>query len=190
MRTYGKDGRCPVFLEIKRKIRRVIVKSRATVPYQDWHAGLILHPDRCRTRFKSSAEEVNYLTFVRLCREIEARPKVLIRYERESYLSRADNYARVTFDRKVSYATAKDWEWDLLPREKRWWAIDTQTGLNREFPGIILELKTYGDCPTWMVEMAEHFDLTRCGFSKYFAAIRMESLFSGATYSDGFETVV
>jgi hypothetical protein len=32
VRTYGTDGQCPVFLEVKRKIKGIIVKSRATVP--------------------------------------------------------------------------------------------------------------------------------------------------------------
>jgi len=189
VRTYGRDGRCPVFLEIKRKIKGVIVKSRATIPFKEWSPELVFHPERCGIRFKSSAEQMNYLTFVRLCREIEARPKVLIRYERESYLSRMDNYARVTFDRRLSYAPTKDNEWELLPKHKRWWAVDTQMGLGQDFPSVILELKTYNDCPTWMVDMAERFDLVRNGFSKYFAAVRMESLFSGAEYSDASENV-
>ena len=110
---------------------------------------------------------------------------MLIRYERESYLSRADNYARVTFDRKVCYCPTNGWE--LLPKHRRWWAMDSQAALNRDYPGIILELKTFSDCPQWMVDLTRQFDLVRIGFCKYFTALRMESLFAGAEYSDASE---
>jgi hypothetical protein len=184
VRTYGNEGECPLFLEIKRKIRGVINKSRATVSWDHWGRDMCLAVDPSIT-FRSHTEEAHYFNFVRLTQQIGARPVMLIQYDRESYLSRADNYARVTFDRGVRYHPMQ--EWRLFPKKDRWWSMDSQTALNREYPGIILELKTFSDCPQWMVDMTRKFDLVRIGFCKYFTAVRMESLFTGAAYSDAAE---
>lgn len=184
VRTYGKEGECPLFLEIKRKIKGVINKSRATVACRHWGPDMCLSVDPSLS-FRSRTEEAHYINFVRLVQQIGARPVMLIRYERESYLSKIDNYARVTFDRRVRYHPMR--AWTLFPEYDRWRAMDSQTALNREYPGIILELKTFSDCPQWMVDMTRKFDLVRIGFCKYFTALRMESLFSGAEYSGASE---
>lgn len=182
VRTYDTHGKCPCFLEIKRKLRGVIVKSRATVPSTIWSGDLIAHPERAFP-MRSRAEENNLLNFVRLTRQIGARPIVRIRYRRESYLGKFDNYARVTFDNDMKYQNASTW--DVLGEpNQRWWNMDSTTALNRDFPGVILELKTYNDAPLWMLDLVERFDLTRIGFCKYFTAVRLDSLFTGATYSE------
>ena len=184
VRTYGNETECPIFLEIKRKIKGVIAKSRVTVDNRQWGPDMCLAFDPSIS-FRSHTEEAHYVNFVRLVQQIGARPVVLIRYERESYLSRADNYARVTFDRRVRYHPTRAWK--LSPRHDRWRTLDTQTALNRDYPGIILELKTFSDCPQWMVDMTRKFDLVRIGFCKYSTALRVESLFTGARYSDASE---
>jgi hypothetical protein len=185
VRTYGTDGACPVFMEIKRKIRGVIVKSRATMAAKYWGAEVCTQP-RLKIPFRSTREEMNYLNFVRLTREIGARPVVLIRYIRESYLGRNDQYSRLTFDRALSYRPARDWT--LLPSGGHWWPMDSATILNRPFSGVILEMKTFGDAPLWMVDLVQRFSLVRIGFCKYFTAVRLEKLFQGHGYSDSSES--
>lgn len=184
IRTYGLDGRCPVFLEIKRKIKGVIVKSRATIPAALWGGDLVASPGRA-VPFRTRQEELNYLNFVRVAREIGARPVVLIRYRREAYLGRNDRYARLTFDRRLCYRPARDWT--LLPPNGRWFGIDSSMVFGRPFSAAVLELKTFSDAPMWMVDLTERFDLQRIGFSKYFAAMRTESLYAGGMYSDASE---
>ncbi len=180
IRTYGLDGRCPVFLEIKRKIKGVIVKSRATIPAELWGGDLVTAPGRW-VPFRTAQEEMNYLNFVRVAREIGARPVMLLRYHREAYLGRNDRYARLTFDRRLCYHPTR--EWTLWPERARWYVLDTATLLGRPRSMVILELKTFSDAPLWMVDLTERFDLQRIGFSKYFAAMRTESLYRGAMYS-------
>lgn len=180
VRTYGTDGVCPVFMEIKRKIRGTIVKSRATVPSALWCEDLVRRP-RAHIPFKSPKEEINYLEFVRLVKELDARPILRIRYTRESYLGRFDNYARVTFDKNLLYKPGPSWQ--IIGAPGRWWRMDTETALNRDFSGCILELKTYNDAPRWMIDLVREFDLTRVGFCKYATAVRLESLFTGYQYS-------
>lgn len=184
VRTYGTDGQCPVFMEIKRKIKGVISKSRAVLPAALWNADVCLRPARMLP-FKKQEEQANYLEFVRLVRAIDARPAVRIRYRRQSYLGVNDSYARVTFDRCLCYQPADTW--DVLNEGGRWWSMDSATAVNRTFSGVILELKTLSDAPRWMVDLTQQFDLVRVGFCKYSTAMRLESLFAGAEYTEASE---
>jgi len=182
VRTYGLKADGPVFLEIKRKIKGVVLKSRAMIPHDHWG------PETCRRvdtgiPFVSHHEALNYGEFLRLVDKTGAGPVMLIRYLRESYLSRDGTYARVTFDRRLQYAPTRSWE--VPPRsDVRWKAMDSGMALNRPYSGVILELKTYRDAPLWMVELTERFDLVRVGFCKYSTAVRLESLYLGAAYSE------
>ena len=183
IRTYGLNGDKPVFLEIKRKIKGTIVKSRVTLPAGLYSGELIQNPGGM-PKLKSKQEEQNFLNFSRLVKEIQAEPVARIRYERESYLGKYDHYSRVTFDGSMQYQMAHFQDWRLLDAPGRWWCMDSPTALNREYSGVILELKTFSDTPKWMVELTQRFDLVRIGFCKYFTALRLESLFEGATFSD------
>lgn len=185
IRTYGtSESQCPAFLEIKRKIHGVIVKSRATVKRADWYDSLCYKPAHALP-FKSEKETFAYLNFVRLVNEIGARPVLKVRYHRESYLGTYDNYSRVTFDRRLCYSRATTW--DPWTDDGRWWTMDSTMGLNRPEASVILELKTFADAPTWMLDLARRFDLVRVGFCKYFCAVRHETLFTGGEYSDAAE---
>jgi hypothetical protein len=184
VRTYGTDGQCPVFMEIKRKIKGVISKSRAVLPSALWNEDVCLSPTRMLP-FRKEEEQANYLEFVRLVQAIDARPAVRIRYWRQSYLGVNDSYARVTFDRRLCYQPARTWE--VLPPGGRWWSMDSSMAVNRTFSGVILELKTLSDTPYWMVDMTRQFDLVRVGFCKYSTAMRLESLFDGAQYTEASE---
>jgi len=184
IRTYGFDGKCPVFLEIKRKIKGVIVKSRATVPTGLWGGDLVTKPGRW-VPFRTKQEEMNYLNFLRLVQETGSRPIVLVRYHREAYLGRNDRYARLTFDTKLCYRPTRDW--NLLPQGGNWWSMDSANTFGRPYSASILELKTFADAPMWMVDMTERFNLQRVGYCKYFTAVRLDSMFTGAMYSDASE---
>lgn len=186
VRTYGLDGKCPVFCEIKRKIRGVIVKSRVTIPSSAYHGEMMQQVDP-HLRLRSAKEETNYINFVRLVQAMGAEPILLVRYHRESYLGRNDAYARLTFDTKLCYRPTR--EWSLLPEGGHWFSMDSEMAFDRPFSGAILELKTFGDAPLWMVDMAERFSLQRVGFCKYYTAVRLESFFRGNCYADGNEPV-
>jgi hypothetical protein len=62
--------------------------------------------------------------------------------------------------------------------------MDSATTFGRPYSASILELKTFADAPMWMVDMTERFSLQRVGYCKYFTAVRLDSLFGGAMYSD------
>lgn len=183
-RVYGLTTDSPVFLEIKRKIMGMIVKSRVTIPREYWG------PDLFKQRvpesiFKKPRDLANFAEFSRLFHLIAARPVMLIRYHRESYLGLQEHYARVTFDRRLCYCPARGW--DLPPTGVRWRTMDSAMAFNRPFSAVILELKTFRNAPVWMADMTERFNLERVGFCKYSTAMRLESLFQGALYSDASE---
>jgi VTC domain len=188
VRTYGTvRGSHNVYMEIKRKIKNVVVKSRCTLPSDVWCGELITGNGRLPA-FRSSKEKNCFFDFIRVVKEMGCEPKCLIRYVRESYFGVNDRYARLTFDRRICYMPVSPHYWDLWPQGGKWWAIDSQIGLNRPFSGVILELKTYDQAPLWMMDLVREFNLVRAGFCKYGAAMRLDSLFNGAMYSDGSET--
>ncbi|MDA0990060.1 MAG: polyphosphate polymerase domain-containing protein [Verrucomicrobia bacterium] len=179
VRTYGVPGTSRVFLEVKRKIRGTIIKSRTSIPFEAWGRDIIYNP-RHNLSFKSSNEEVGFLEFVRLSREIGARPVVIVRYTRESYFSRNDRYARVSFDRKLLYQPTDSWtNWG---EGRHWYNMDSSLSQNKQynFSGIILELKTLSDSPRWMIDLVKHFNLARTGNCKYSTAVWQEALFRGS----------
>ena len=182
IRTYGTGNECPYFLEIKRKINVMILKSRVVLQSKDYSKENILHPTSI-IPFANESENMNYLEFVRLVREIGARPFVYVNYVRESYKGISERYARVTIDRRLRYRPARG-SWTFPCQSARWYSMDTQTSLCREYPGQILELKAEAEFPEWMAEMVERFDLVSTGFCKYSKAMRLESLFQGSTYSE------
>lgn len=181
VRTYGEPGTAPVFMEIKRKFRQTIVKSRVCIPFEEWTEDLIYNP-RISIEFSSSKEEDAFLEFVRLCREIDARPKTMIRYVRECYMSTTDRYARVTFDRKLEYQPTQSWtDWG---RSGRWLSMDSPIaqGLGHPYSAVVLELKCLSDIPTWMLELIKEFDLVRTGNCKYSTALWSEAPFTGEPF--------
>ena len=186
IRTYGTDAppKAPIFLEIKRKVGNVIIKSRAKLNRATYHEKTVTHPDTAAL-LKSPKDNAVQLEFCRVSNEIGARPKMLIRYIRESYFGANDDYARITFDRRISYRPTREW---LLPGPevaewKYWRPMDVQESFRRDYAAYIFELKSMRDTPTWMLETIERFNLLNTGFCKYATAWRLETLQRGFTYT-------
>jgi hypothetical protein len=180
VRTYGSDPSYPVFLEVKRKLRGCILKSRATVPREVWREDIIKKPRSAPLVFWSKKEDSAYLEFIRLVKLIGAEPVTLIRYTREAYLGKMDHYARVTFDRNLMYQPTR--RWDLSGANGKWFCMDTPLAQDKDnrYSGVVLELKTLSDAPQWMVDVVMEFDLVRVGNCKYSTALGLESLFRGS----------
>ncbi len=188
IRTYGTDGKAPYFLEIKRKLSDVIVKSRSVIKSEHYGPDLIVAPKRY-VPFSNDKEHMNYLDFLRLTQEISAQPIAMIQYERESYMGRVEDYARITFDSQVCYQMIDSYDFSAV-NSGRWRHVDTQTGLQTDYPAFILELKSKMSIPQWLLDVVRRFGLVRTGFCKYSAALRLESLSQGYEYSDTSENCV
>jgi hypothetical protein len=179
VRTYGEPGSAPVFMEVKQKLGANILKSRSRIPFDMWSEDLINNPNQIMGSFSTTAERDAFVKFVRLSREIGAKPLVLVRYTRESYFGWNDHYARISVDRNLQYQPTRSWnDWG---RNGKWRAMDTTTAQRKDFiySGVVLELKTLGDAPVWMIDMVQQLGLERMGNCKYSTAIWQELMFQG-----------
>ncbi len=181
IRTYGTDLKGTYFFEVKRREENLVRKTRSKIKAADYCDRLFSAPYGIPD-IDTEMEISNYLEFMRLKKAIGARPTTHIRYERESWIGTIDTDVRVTMDRNVRYRRADGYEF-FGEDDGKWRVMDSEMGLRRPFGGLILEIKSSIQVPTWILKMIRHFDLSRTGFCKYSTAMRLESLFSGTRYT-------
>ena len=176
VRTYGEIGSAPVFTEIKSKREATIHKCRVAIPFAEWSPELLAGArlPRC---FRSQRQEIDFLQFKRLVREMDARPVLLVRYVRESHVGKIDRYARVTFDRKLQYQMTRSWT--DFGRSGKWRGMDSTEaqGFGLPFSAVVLEVKTLSHAPLWVMDLVERFQLKKCGNCKYSTALWREGVF-------------
>ncbi|MDB4938445.1 MAG: hypothetical protein JWP87_5417 [Labilithrix sp.] len=162
-RVYPDAPTSDCFLEVKRRVIDVIVKTRAAVPCDRWRdaldcdsATLDALPDRSRAAVLSFASKVH---------THHLEPVLLVQYEREAYVSEVDSYARLTVDRNICVQQMS--ELDFTADPKRWRSVDHagQTQSSRAL--AVLELKFERRPPAWMHAMVRSLELVRYTFSKY-----------------------
>ena len=168
-RTYpGKES--PVFLEVKRRVSDVIIKSRAALPANSWRDVLAGHEAalaQLAPNVRASA-----LKFLAPYHRHHIRPVLLVEYEREAYISEIDSYARLTFDRKIAVQEQDKLELEAMP--SRWRAIDHRAQTRTDVPVCVLELKFERRPPRWMVDLVKRLELVRYSFSKYCYGVTAE----------------
>jgi hypothetical protein len=191
VRTYAPIGSSPVFLEVKAKFRITVVKYRSRIPFDKWGAHLFGNEVIRGITFKESKEAENFYQFVRLVKEIGARPVMLIRYARESYFGKNDHYSRITFDRRLQYQ--QTYSWDSWGRNGRWRCLDKTVDQTRrhdqeyDFSGVVMELKTLSDVPLWMQTLVQDLDLGRQGHCKFSNSVWAESMFLSTPWTPEYE---
>ena len=159
IRSYSDDEQAPRFFEIKRRIDRIILKSRARVRQKDVEAlatrkSLILPAD--------CSDEKTLRQFQLYMHSLNAKPLVRVRYMREAFEGDSDNRVRITFDRRLSYKITRDPE-----------VIFAGNGWRRvamEF--VILEIKFTARYPAWLSQMVKTFDLKQTAMSKYVESVK------------------
>ena len=161
IRTYG-DSSGPRFLEVKRRIRRVIVKTRASISPREYEA--VLAGDWEKAMKGANAGLLH--EFVDRALLYGARPILSIRYQREAYMSAFQDGARLTFDRAICYQRTR--ESHLANPDENFIYVD---GSKDKMGGVLMELKFTDLCPRWMAEMVKTCELERTGFSKYLTAV-------------------
>jgi hypothetical protein len=115
--------------------------------------------------------------FARMVCETGAHPTVLIRYDREAFVSEVDSYARVTFDRNIEFQRTDRWALDA--DERRWDPLDRHFRPETPRPPVVMEIKCELAVPGWLVDTVRRNDLRRVSISKYslgiYASRRIES---------------
>lgn len=151
VRSYGSvEPGDKVFVELKKKYKGVVYKRRIHIPEKtavDYLAGRRAAPDRSQI-----TEEIDY--FLQFYRTLE--PKVFLSYEREAYYTREPGDFRVTFDENILWR-----ETDLSLEKGVYGAPILQQGQT------LMEIKTPGNIPLWMVKVLSGEEIRKTSFSKY-----------------------
>ena len=163
IRSYSDDPQTPCFLEIKRRMNTIIMKSRARMKREDAAkavSGGIVSPRGYGT------DEEALRQFQLYMHSINASPVVRIRYMRKAYEGDADNRVRVTFDRELAYNVGA----------VNGVVFNGDGWQPHKVGGIILEVKFTGRYPIWLSQMAACFGLRTQSMSKYATSIRNSCL--------------
>jgi hypothetical protein len=164
IRSYTDEPDYPRFFEIKRRINRVIVKSRARVMDRDV---AVLLRGRSLPPQGFTTDEAALNQFQLYVAAINAGPMVLIRYMRQAWESTSENRVRVTFDRDLFYKVTH--EPYVRLGGSGWQRSNVTMGTS------ILEIKFTGSYPLWLARLVADFDLEVIAVSKY--ATSMEQAF-------------
>lgn len=155
VRCYDDDADGTVFLEIKSRRDRVVLKERCPLPRRLLPA--VLRADLSEVPVRKPRELHALHEFVRLMRLRRAEPRCTVRYDRQAYMGRGDDEVRVTVDRRLSAIA----ETGPIVRihDARYRAVPVA--------GVVVELKFTDRCPPWLAETIRACELRRVSFSKY-----------------------
>lgn len=155
VRSYGAAmAKAPVFVELKKKYRDVVYKRRMSLPQDQVEACL---DGRMHLPDNQIGREIAYvLEFYR-----ELKPAVFLSYEREALFERDGGDFRVTFDENIRYRQV-----ELTLDSDAWGKPILQPDQ------VLMELKTSGGLPLWMVHVLSQQNIFKTSFSKYGAAYR------------------
>lgn len=153
-----------VFLEVKRRVIDIIVKTRVGVPIGEW-ARLVSDPAAMKAADLPGRGQRFGEHFAALVHGYHLTPKISVEYDREAYVSLIDDYARATFDLRIRSQLHESLDLDADPRH--WKMTDHSVRTQTHEPMCVLELKFASAAPPWMSSLVRRFDLLRYEFSKY-----------------------
>lgn len=151
IRSYGiADSEDDVFVELKKKYKSIVYKRRVEMKEKD--AFLYLARKYQPSRESQITNEIAYvLEFYQTL-----MPKVFLSYEREAYATKEPGHFRVTFDEHILWR-----ENDLSL---------TQEVYGEPLLGqytTLMEIKTPGGIPLWMVKALTETETRKVTFSKF-----------------------
>ena len=165
IRYYNEKPKTPIFWEIKRRMKDVILKQRCGIkrPYAyNVINGLMPKPEEMIA--PDDPSELKAIEeFFRLQCSLGASGKMDVAYDREAYVSAHNNEFRVTFDRNVRVCTRFD---QLLTTKM----VDPFQCTGEGYDPndvVILELKFTERFPNFYRDLVHSFDLTQCGAAKF-----------------------
>jgi hypothetical protein len=158
IRTYPDTTRSVVRIEVKRRVGDLIRKTSAVVPHDRWQTWLDAGADLSKLPL-ATRESLN--AFVTMQREMDAAPKVLIRYLRQAFCSRYEDYVRITLDSGLQFQRAE--LLDLTGIDRRWTPVSGPCADG----SVLMEVKFKERPPIWVADLVKRFGLVNQGFSKY-----------------------
>lgn len=150
LRSYGvAKPDTKVFVELKKKYKKVVYKRRVTLPEEEAMAYLLNGHIKKRTQITN---EIDY--FKEIYEGIA--PAMLLMYKREAYYDKGDRDFRITFDREVLW---RDYDLSLT----RGIYGEPILGPNQ----VLMEIKTRDAVPLWMTQILSENKIYKTSFSKY-----------------------
>ena len=151
LRCYGtpdKETKC--FLELKKKFKKVVYKRRIKSKYLNAFEYLNYMNDKIEN--SQIKEEIEYF------RNIfnSPLPKVCIFYKRNAFYDKNDKNVRITFDSNLLF---RDYDLNLS------YGIYGEKIIDENL--IIMEIKTSGAMPFWLVNILNEEKIYPTSFSKY-----------------------
>lgn len=150
LRSYGEtDDNSEAFLEIKKKFRGITYKRRLELPYKELHD--YITDGAIPSNNGQVYREIDYLI-----KRMSLSPKIVICYDREGFFDAEDEEFRMTFDGNIRYRCdnldlrAGDYGETLSPAPYR-----------------IMEVKSAGAIPMWLVKELSALKIYHGSFSKY-----------------------
>lgn len=167
LRSHSGFAGAPIFAEVKRRVDRVVLKTRAPVRREaipqllenaaSTHA-IVDHRDNDR-----HARDLDY--FREIQGYFDAKPCATVRYMREAYMSRMEEPLRITFDRDLSCVPTLEYTPRIWSGDNFWLsAVQVPT---------IMEIKFTDAYPAWVTRMIQRFGLQRTSLAKYVECMRM-----------------
>jgi hypothetical protein len=165
IRYYNESDKTPVFWEIKRRMKDVILKQRCGIkrPFARFVINGQMPAPSEMIAPNDPAELKAIQEFLRLQYELGANGKMDVAYDREAYVSAHNNEFRVTLDRNVRVGTRFD---QVLTTKMEDPFVCTGLGNDPE-DVVILELKFTGRFPNWYRDLVRSFDLMQAGAAKF-----------------------
>ena len=154
MRSYRRaDGEEPVFVELKKKYKSVVYKRRILME-QDQALECLSQGETLPVQTQIG-DEINYF-----CHYYgHLQPTVFLSYERQAFCGREDRELRITFDQNIRFR-----------REGFHFSGEIYGTPILEQGQILMEVKTPGGLPLWLVHCLSEHKIYKTSFSKYGAA--------------------
>ncbi len=150
VRSYGtakKDS--TVFVELKKKYNSVVYKRRIDMTEKQAERFLV---DRTEKPNSQIAREIDYC----FERYADLQPKVFLSYKRQAFYSKTDDNFRMTFDENILW---RDYDLSLCNGVYGTPVLDEDK--------VLLEVKTAGAIPLWLIEFLSVNKIYKTSFSKY-----------------------
>ena len=151
VRSYATaNAESTVFVELKKKYKRVVYKRRIAMPER--HAMAWLADEQPCPKNTQISREIDY--FKSYYKNL--KPTVYLSYDREAYYAHDGSDFRVTFDDRVMVRTE-----DLSLRSEPYGTSLLEEGT------VLMEIKCSGGIPLWMVRVLSAERIYKTPFSKY-----------------------
>lgn len=143
------SGDDDVFVELKKKYKKVVYKRREILPYA---AARLFLDKKIMPNDLQITKEIGYaLEYYN-----DLKPTIFLSYDRLAYIGKVDKNLRITFDRNIMW---RDYDIDL--------SKDAYGNLILPSDLVLMEVKTVMGLPRWLLDFLGENKIYKQSFSKY-----------------------